>query len=623
MAMIFLNRVRVVLAHDMVMAGLSFVMALYLRLGEGFLAQWGLANLLLWAGVMAGVAGLVFGTLGTSKGIWRYASVEELVNVAKAGTLTILVFFSLAFLATRLQDIPRSTMIINWFVMMTFIGGPRFIYRVARDRLRRKTAAAQSHRQMPVLLVGTGDDVALFIRALRRPDADYLPVGILNLKRKGGDILGVHVLGGPEELAVVLRRLNKAGIHPQKLIVTDPHPSPALLAQLVEDGERCGLSIARVPALTALQDGTTDKPEVRAVAVEDLLGRPQTVFDRHAVAAMVAGQVVVVTGAGGSIGAELVRQVADLGPSKLVLFEASEFNLYTIDMELAERWPTVQRRAVLGNIRDVARVDAVLAEERPAVLFHAAALKHVPMVEHNVSEGVMTNAVGTRLVAQACQRHGVGVMVQISTDKAVNPTNIMGASKRIAEMVTQAFDVAGGATIFTTVRFGNVLGSTGSVVPLFQRQLAAGGPITVTHPEMTRYFMTVREAVELTLQASALSLSDARHRGQIFVLDMGEPVKIVDLARQMIRLAGLRVDDDIAIVYTGLRPGEKLFEEIFHATEPPVATPHAGILLATPRVQEAAALSAALDRLAEACARHDDPAVISQVRALVPEYNPV
>lgn len=616
------NRLRLVLAHDMVMAGLSFIASLYLRIGERFWMIWGPENLLIGSATLALVAGIVFGTLGTSKGVWRYASVEELLNVAKAGTLTILVFFSLMFLVTRLQDMPRSTMLINWFVLMAFVGGPRFVYRLVRDHKRRKGEGRDDHRKVPVLLVGAGDETALFIRALRRPNADYHPVGIISPKRKGGNIMGVHVLGGVDELPALLRRLNKSDVHPQKLIITDPHPAPALLARLVDQAERLGLSLARVPSMNAVHDGTTDKPEVRAVAVEDLLGRPQTVFDRTRVAQMVIGKVVVVTGAGGSIGSELVRQIADLEPSRLVLFEASEFNLYAIDMELAERWPGVARRPVLGNIRDAVRVNAILAEEKPAVLFHAAALKHVPMVEYNPDEGVLTNAIGTRIIAEACRRHGVAVMVQISTDKAVNPTNIMGASKRIAEMVTQSLDILPGGTTFTTVRFGNVLGSTGSVVPLFQRQLAAGGPITVTHPEMTRYFMTVREAVELTLQASAFSLESASHRGRIFVLDMGEPVKIVDLARQMIRLAGLRVGEDIEIVFTGLRPGEKLYEEIFHATEPPVRTERTGILLAAPRILDAEELTASLDALADACARHDREAVVVLVKALVPEYQP-
>jgi len=306
-----------------------------------------------------------------------------------------------------------------------------------------------------------------------------------------------------------------------------------------------------------------------------------------------------------------------------VLFEASEFNLYSIDLEIAESFPDLARRPVLGDVRDAARVGGIMAELRPELVFHAAALKHVPMVEYNPDEGVLTNAVGTRIVADACREAGVRLMVQISTDKAVNPTNVMGASKRMAEMYTQSLDLEGlkdGGTRFVTVRFGNVLGSTGSVVPLFQKQLATGGPLTVTHPDMTRYFMTVREAVELVLQASAFGLERQESRGKIFVLDMGEPVKIVHLARQMIRLAGLRPDHDVRIVFTGLRPGEKLFEEIFHGAEPPLPTERRGILVAAPRSVDAEELGVALSDAEAACRAHAIERVLAIVRRLVPEY---
>jgi O-antigen biosynthesis protein WbqV len=381
--------------------------------------------------------------------------------------------------------------------------------------------------------------------------------------------------------------------------------------------------MARLPRLTDLKDGLADKLELRPVAVEDLLGRPQTVLDRGAMHALIEGRRVLVTGAGGSIGSELVRQIAECGPAAISLVEASEFALYTIDRELAERHPALARRALIADVRDRLRIDQVMAEERPELVFHAAALKHVPMVEANPLEGCLTNAVGTRIVADACLAHGVALMVLISTDKAVNPTNVMGAAKRMAETYCQALDhqTEEGRTRFVTVRFGNVLGSTGSVVPLFQRQLAAGGPITVTDPEMTRYFMTIREAVELVLQTSALGFAHPkRYQGRIFVLDMGEPVKIIHLARQMIRLAGRRPDQDVKIVFTGLRPGEKLFEEIFHGAEAPVPTERDGILVATVRAADYAPVVALLDELEAACRRLDHAAAMAVVHRLVPEY---
>ena len=335
---------------------------------------------------------------------------------------------------------------------------------------------------------------------------------------------------------------------------------------------------------------------------------------------------MLVTGAGGTIGAELVRQIATFAPAQMTLLDNSEYLLYSIGLELSEAHPGLSYSLVLGDVRDRARLDEVMAAETPELVFHAAALKHVPMVEANPVEGILTNVVGSRNTADACRKAGVAAMVLISTDKAINPSSVMGATKRLAESYCQALEIAGrregsGGTRFVTVRFGNVLGSTGSVVPLFHRQLAAGGPLTVTHPEMTRYFMTVREAVELVLQASALGIAaPADEAGKIYVLDMGEPVKIMDLARQIIRLAGLRPDKDIQIEVIGLRPGEKLREELFHEAEPVVETGHSGLRLAAPRTANLELLGRSLDELAELCADERGAGAMRLLHHLVPEY---
>jgi FlaA1/EpsC-like NDP-sugar epimerase len=319
-----------------------------------------------------------------------------------------------------------------------------------------------------------------------------------------------------------------------------------------------------------------------------------------------------------------VRQISKLAPASLTLLDSSEYNLYRIDQEVGEIWPELPRDSVLCDVRNRAALDAAMARARPELVFHAAALKHVPIAEAHACEAVLTNVHGTRLVADLARQYGARAVVQISTDKAVNPTNVMGASKRLAESYCQALDRTApeDGTRFLTVRFGNVLGSTGSVVPLFQRQLEAGGPLTVTHPRMTRYFMTVREAVELVLQASAMGLDPATQApaGGIYVLDMGEPVRILDLAKQMIRLAGLHPDEDIKITYTGLRPGEKLFEEMFHAGEPLVETAHRGIKLARPRAGELETLVRAIDAIVELADEHDDDAVRQRLQNLIPEY---
>jgi O-antigen biosynthesis protein WbqV len=364
------------------------------------------------------------------------------------------------------------------------------------------------------------------------------------------------------------------------------------------------------------------------VAIEDLLNRPQVPLDRVGMARLIQGRRVIVTGAGGTIGSELARQVAALGPELLLLVDNGEYALWQIDMELAETHPTIQRRAIIADIRDEARIRAIFDTLRPELVFHAAALKHVPMVEANPLEGLLTNVAGTRHVADAARATGALAMVLISTDKAVNPTSVMGASKRMAEMYCQALDIAartaGTGMRCVTVRFGNVLGSTGSVVPLFQRQLERGGPLTVTHPDMQRYFMTVREAVGLVLQASVLGAGDAKlpsaQEGGIFVLDMGKPVKIVDLARQMIRLAGLRPDVDVEIRFTSLRPGEKLYEELFHGKEPPIATGYAGLLMANPRTADPAIVGRAIEEIAVACRGGQNRLALMLLGRLVPEF---
>jgi O-antigen biosynthesis protein WbqV len=348
-------------------------------------------------------------------------------------------------------------------------------------------------------------------------------------------------------------------------------------------------------------------------------------------ARLIQGRRVLVTGAGGTIGGELARQVAALGPAQLTLLDHGEYALYEIDLELRERHGDVPLRAVLADVRDEARIRQLFHELRPELVFHAAALKHVPMVENDPLEGLQTNAAGTRIVADAAASVGCLAMVFISTDKAVNPTSVMGASKRLAEMYCQSLDrvarTTGTGMRCVTVRFGNVLGSTGSVVPLFRRQLERGGPLTVTHPDMRRYFMTVREAVGLVLQASVVGTTDPADQppelanGGIFVLDMGNPVKIVDLARRMIRLAGLRPDEDVEIRFTGLRPGEKLFEELFHGQEPPNPTKFEGLLVATPRTADAALVGRAIDEVAAACRSGNPRAALAQLARLVPEFD--
>jgi FlaA1/EpsC-like NDP-sugar epimerase len=487
-----------------------------------------------------------------------------------------------------------------------------------------------SYAPVPILLIGAREGADLFIRAIGRdPRRPYRVVGILadGTSRVGRDIGGVGVLGTFDEIADVVAALTKADNRPQRLIVCQ-ELDRVEARRLFDFSAEAGIPLARVPRLTDFRDTRGDDLQrIEPVAIEDLLGRPQTVLDHDSMRALIAGRRVLVTGAGGTIGGELSRQIASYGPARLALLDNGEYALYSIDQEIRERFPALPRQAIIADIRERRRVDDVMALERPELVFHAAALKHVPMVEANAREGLVTNVIGTRHVAEACRAHGVAAMVMISTDKAVNPVNVMGASKRLAESICQALDIVEArrdhGTRYVTVRFGNVLGSTGSVVPLFQRQLAAGGPLTVTHPEIQRFFMTVREAVELVLQASALAGGgESAARGKIFVLDMGEPVKIVDLAHQMIRLAGKRPGTDIKIDFVGLRPGEKLSEELFYANETLLPTKVSGIRLAAPRTSDYAMLARALDELAEQLREGREDRAIALLGALVPEFEP-
>jgi FlaA1/EpsC-like NDP-sugar epimerase len=615
------GRANLVFLHDLTMAAASFVLSLYLRVGDSILF-YKTSYLATGAGLFVAIAAVVFWGSKLYGGVWRYASLNDLWAIAKASTITVLVFFLLMFLMTRLEDLPRSMPFINWFVLMALLGGPRFLYRLAKDRRLDLEFHPDGRRRIPVLLVGAGDAADLFLRSLTRDsDSAYRAVGMLSLtdNRVGREIHGVPVLGTVEDIEAAVTKLTHRHKKPQRLVLTRDDIDPAIIRRLLEKTEALGMTLARLPKLTEFKQGLEDHLEIRPVSIEDLLGRPQAVLDRELMRGLIAGRRVLITGAGGTIGGELVRQVADFEPAQLTLLDNSEFNLYSIELELSERKPEMPRAAMIADVRDQRRIEEIWAELKPEVVFHAAALKHVPMVEAHPLEGIMTNALGTRTVADACRRHGVKAMVLISTDKAVNPTNIMGATKRIAERYCQALDLLA-ETHYVTVRFGNVLGSTGSVVPLFQRQLARGGPLTVTHPEITRFFMTVREAVELVLEASALGLKHPEHQGKIFVLDMGEPVRIADLARQMIRLAGLRPEKDVAIAYTGLRPGEKLYEEVLHEAESTVATEIKGILIASPRGGEYDEMAKALDDLAAQAIAGDKDRALALLSELVPEY---
>lgn len=622
-----LKRVAFSYLHDVAMAAVSFLLALYLRLGNEVLI-WPQDVVLNGLAIFTIVAAAVFPWMRLHRTIWRYASIGDLGRIVQAVVLTVVIFVACQFIYNRLADFPRSFLVIEIIVLTGLLAGPRFLYRYFKDGELSTLLERNAHARVPVLLVGAGDGADLFIREMSRGrDAPYRVVGIVDDRggRVGRNIRGVPVLGDLEALETVAQNLGKDHHAPQRIIITRREIDGAVVARISAVADALGLSVARMPRLTAFDKAEIGAQDLapRPIDVEDVLGRSQAVLDIAPVRALITGRKVLITGAGGTIGGELARQVARLDPAEIALLDASEYLLYQIDLEIGESHPNLPRQALLGDVRDRARIDQVMAALCPDLVVHAAALKHVPLVEGNPIDGILTNAIGTRNVAEASARVGVGTMLLISTDKAVDPSNVMGATKRLAEAYCQALDIDGYAnrsTRFVAVRFGNVLGSTGSVIPLFQRQIARGGPVTVTHPEMTRYFMTVREAVSLVLQSAAMS--GKLNAGGICVLDMGEPVRILDLARQMIRLSDLTPDTDIKIEFTGPRPGEKLHEQLFHADESLVETEIQAVSRASPRTIELAALRVAFTEMENHARRRDTEATMRALQALVPEFKP-
>ncbi|MBT3765877.1 MAG: polysaccharide biosynthesis protein, partial [Rhodospirillales bacterium] len=425
----------IVFAHDIFMATVSFLAALYLRIGDGIF-YYPTDILLQGAGVFVVIATGVFWYMDLYRGVWRYASLNDLLAITRSATLVILIFLLVMFTWTRLEDLPRSLPIINWGVLMALLGGPRFFYRLLKDRQFEFVLEDEDHRRIPVLLVGAGDEAEQFIRAMeRQSDGNYRVVGIVaeRAARVGRNIHDVQVLGTTDDLDDIVETLQRSGRRPERLILTYDTMNGTKVRNLLDRAGALGMTLARLPKLTAFRTGVTDAAslEVKPVAVEDLLGRPQAALDRDAMDRLIKGRRVLLTGAGGSIGSELARQISAFAPAELVLLDNSEFNLYSIDMDLSRHAPETPRRAVLADVRDRARLDEVFTDVSPELVFHAAALKHVPMVEANVVEGARTNIRGTANVAECCVSSGVDAMVLISTDKEVNPTSIMGATKRV------------------------------------------------------------------------------------------------------------------------------------------------------------------------------------------------
>ena len=627
-------RKRRLFALDLTLSAVTLILASWLRFGpQLFLSNpEAAAALAVFTPVFVVICAVTFPAAGLYKRKWQFASIADYIVLVQAILIASLILTTCVFLYSRFAIIPHSIVAIELVLLTSMLAVVRLAFRQEDLRTLAPIAlrgAIDSDRKVPVLLVGPGQEADIYLRALQRDaTSTYRPVGFLDSSpsETGAMLRGVPVLGTTEEFEKVIAELG--GVRqPRHLIFTAPLSSfgTKTVERLIAQADRMGIAVSRLNPATELRHTRgANAFELRPIELTDLLERPQAALDVQALQRFVRGRRVMVTGAGGSIGSELARQMAALSPARLVVVDNCEFNLYSVDLDLNERFSEVQRSVHLCDIRDRRRLDNVFEEHRPELVFHAAALKHVPMVELNPCEGVLTNVCGTMNVAEAVKRWGALCMVQISTDKVVNSPNVMGATKRLAELYCQALDLdcAGkpSAPRFVTVRFGNVLGSSGSLIPLFKRQLAHGGPLTVTHPEMKRFFMTIREAVELTLQASAYALEKQLGSGEIFVLDMGEPIKIIDIARRMIRLAGFIPDKDVKIQIVGRRPGEKLFEELFDETERRVAPPVPGVFGAVPTPVPLPILCEAFGRLRDFAAEGDEVGVFETIRCVLPGF---
>lgn len=555
----------------------------------------------------------VFYAYGLYKGMWRFIGVRDLITLIKATTVGSIFIVGILFLFGQISQYPRSSFIISWFIIIVLLGGSRLGYRLYRELKTHGTGA--KGQGINILIVGAGRAGEQILReVLGNYRLRYNPVGFVDDDRSSRHmtIHGYQVLGNTRDIPKLAKQWNV-----ELILIALPSAPAKAKRRILLTCKSTGVKIKTLPAVGELLEGKVKVSALRDFQIEDLLGREPVKLDTAAIGEYLRGKTVMITGAGGSIGSELCRQVAQFFPKRLVLFERSEFNLYQIQMNLMETFPELEICAVIGDVMNQTRVERTLSRYMPEVIFHAAAYKHVPLMEINPVEALRNNVMGTWVIADLARNYGVGKFVMISTDKAVRPTNIMGATKRIAELICGSFNGTG-KTQFVTVRFGNVLNSVGSVIPLFKRQIEKGGPLTVTHPEIYRYFMTIPEAVQLIMQAGAMGRG-----GEIFILDMGEPVKIVTLAKDMITLSGLVPDVDIKIVFTGLRPGEKLYEELLTDGEEIKSTLHDKIKVAGREEVERTLLAEKLDELFLKLNQEGfTQEIVAKVKEIVPEFQP-
>jgi len=555
----------------------------------------------------------LFNLFGLYRGLWRYAGMADLQKILASVTLGSLLFAVLVY-GSGYTSFPRSVVVMEWLLIVGMIGGVRFALRSYKDFKHSKAKEGEK-----VLVIGAGNAGEMLVRDMKNnPFYLYDPVGFVDddYRKKGLTIHGVPILGTREDLPAIVKEYA-----PEAFLLAIPSAKPGTMQELMKELSEYKVPIKTLPNLKDILDGNVSVSQIRRLDLEDLLARPPVKTDTRKVLEFIQGKTVMVTGAGGSIGSEICKQVLAVGAGTVIAYERHENSLYELDKDIRRSMPGDGFYAVVGDINDKQRLEETLARFLPDIIFHAAAHKHVPLMEENPREAIKNNVLGTRRVALLAGEYGVGAFVMVSTDKAVNPTSIMGASKRACELVVRGLNESS-ETKYITVRFGNVLGSSGSVVPLFREQIRRGGPVTVTHPDITRFLMLIPEAVQLVLQAASIG-----NGGEIFVLDMGEPIRIADLARDLIVLSGFEPEKDIKIEYIGLRPGEKLYEELFDKDEEVVLTSAGKVFKAASRdLPDRAAIVDFCDRLEQRLVLKDTNGMVGLlceiVKSYVPQFEP-
>jgi FlaA1/EpsC-like NDP-sugar epimerase len=603
----------IAVVYDSCVSSLAFYLALTLRHGNikpKLLSEPFFLKLLL---LITCTQSLVFYVTGLYQGIWRYSSTNDLLQVFKASVMAVVASFVAAFFYMRLDGIPRSLVVIDWLVLFVLLGGGRFFYRIFTDHYTYQKSKQLDHKK--ALIIGAGAGGEKLFREIRKNHSIALDVvGFVDdspgLQKR--TLHGVPILGNIQDLPKLVEKNNV-----EQILIAIPSLNDKRLRAIYSLLKPLNVDIKILPKMSDVINKRIEFSNLRHIKIEDLLGREEIQLELDKLKAMLSGKKVLVTGGGGSIGSVLCEQLSMFAPRELTIVDVCEFNAYSIDQILRKKFPELALKTIVGDVRDRNFIENLFQRERPEIVFHAAAYKHVPLMEFNPFEAIRTNVLGTQIVTKAAIKHEVERFVLISTDKAVNPTNVMGATKRIAEIILQSLKTRTIKTKLMTVRFGNVLGSSGSVIPLFTSQIAEGGPVTVTHENITRYFMSIPEATKLVLQAGAMG-----NGGELFVLDMGEPIKIMDLAKEMISLAGLIEGEDIQIHITGLRPGEKLYEEPLLDSEHSLETSHPKVKISKARGVDAS-FEEKLHQILQLGCQSNRLDFISIMKSIVPEYRPM